>query len=77
MKVLLFWKDINIAMHRYSKHKEKYKHCIGAAERGTVTALKRGLQTRHKVFRKQSNGSSSALRGSNHVVHWLTKDSKP
>jgi hypothetical protein len=68
VKVFLFLKKYNTARHYNSKHKEKYKNCVGALRREKVAALKMGLESQQSVFRKQSNDSSSAL-GTSYVAN--------
>jgi hypothetical protein len=54
-------KEYNITRHYHSKHKEKYKNCVGALRREKVVALQKVLQSQQNISRKQSNDSSSAL----------------
>jgi hypothetical protein len=68
----------NIASRHYNlKQKEKYRNCTNALRRQKVVTLKRELESRQNVIRKQSSHSSSALRVSYRVAHLLTKESKP
>jgi hypothetical protein len=43
-------KEYNIARHYNSKHKEKYKDCVGALKRDEVEVLKRGPQSQQKTI---------------------------
>jgi hypothetical protein len=53
----------NTASRHYSlQQKEDYRNCANALSR--YKALKRELESRQNVIRKQSNHSSSALRAS-------------
>jgi hypothetical protein len=66
-------KKYNTDRHYNSKHKEKFRNCVGVVRREKVAALKRGLEWHQNVFRKQSNDSSFALRVSYRVAHLMHK----